>query len=292
MHWNALKSMKNVARRRLLTLRPTFSPHPIQNKLFWIQFRPKNGLGTFKNGVRKMIKICIKIHQNWDPKIFKLGSEKIKKWYQKIIEIPTPNPSDCASKMFQIAHPEIPKLRPQNHSNCSLKMVRIAIQNFQDFFEISIVNWPWLRPRQTPKWGGKNRRIGRRKITKLAPEKSLNCAPENVKIDPSKSSKLHTQNPQNRAKKCSKIEPQIIQNLVKKWSKIGSKTVKKKTRPGSKLLRDFFPKQWVGNASGAHCCLPGGAHALVFFLTCSILGLGDETMARASRVVPRKGTFF
>ena len=140
MHRNALKSMKTRDCRRLSTLCPTFLPHSMQNKLFWIQFWPKNGLGTFKNEVRKIIKIDLKIHQNGDPKMLKLGFEKIKKMYQKIIEIAPPNPSDCASKMFQIAHPEIPKLRPQNHSNCSLKMVRIAIQNFPDFFEISIVN--------------------------------------------------------------------------------------------------------------------------------------------------------
>ena len=54
----------------------------------------------------------------------------------------------------------------------------------------------------------------------------------------------------------------------------------------------FFSKKMSGGREWGALLPAWGAHALILFLTCSILGRGDETMARASRVVPRKGTFF
>jgi len=65
-----------------------FLHHSIQNGFAFDPFSPKNGLGTFKNGVRKMskmvtIKMAPKKNQNWAPKIHVGGAKKSPKWSPK-----------------------------------------------------------------------------------------------------------------------------------------------------------------------------------------------------------------
>ena len=80
----------------------------------------------------------------------------------------------------------------------------------------------------------------------------------------------------------------MFNKMVQIWFKNDEKCDPARVRNISR----FFSRKISGGREWGTLAAAYGAHAFVLFLASSIWGCCHETMARASRVVPRKGTFF